>query len=285
MFFANGIERLREGGRMCLITNDSFRSVTTHAALRRHILDRCKIVEILLTDTKHFESVSFQFAGMAITTLEKCSDAAARRAHQMRLVDYLRDPREFENPPPARVTTLSQEAYERLPETPFHVGVPADLLEAALASERLGAFARGRQGLATADDKRFLAGIDARAPGLDQIVPASQLTVELSTDERVHGAEPGRRAWVPFAKGAGTGAYWRPPRVAIDWSSSAVEELERRNSLPAGTTQRPRLQNRSYYFLPSRPDLLGRLQRAGHRATPSRGLGVRPQGQRDLRRR
>lgn len=80
MFFANGIERLREGGRLCLITNDSFRSLTTYAALRRHILDRCKIVEILLTDTRHFEGVSFQFAGMAITTLEKCSDPDARRA-------------------------------------------------------------------------------------------------------------------------------------------------------------------------------------------------------------
>ncbi len=62
MFFASAIERLREGGRLCLITNDSFRTLTTHSALRRYVLDRCKIVEILLTDTKHFEGVSFQFA-------------------------------------------------------------------------------------------------------------------------------------------------------------------------------------------------------------------------------
>ncbi len=53
MFFVNGIERLHEGGRLCLITNDSFRSLTTYTPLRRHILDRCKIVEILLTDTGH----------------------------------------------------------------------------------------------------------------------------------------------------------------------------------------------------------------------------------------
>jgi type I restriction-modification system DNA methylase subunit len=62
MFFANGIERVREGGRLCLITNDSFRTLTTHAALRRRILDTCKVVEVLLTDTRHFEGVSFQFA-------------------------------------------------------------------------------------------------------------------------------------------------------------------------------------------------------------------------------
>lgn len=130
MFFANGIERLREGGRLCLITNDSFRSLTTHAKLRRHILDRCKIVEILLTDTKHFEGVSFQFAGMAITTLEKCSDAEARAANEMRLVDYVRDPADFANPSTAKVSTLRQEEYGALPETPFFVGVPREVFEA-----------------------------------------------------------------------------------------------------------------------------------------------------------
>ena len=44
MFIANGIERLKEGGRLCLITNDSFRSLTTYAppaALRpRSLQDR-----------------------------------------------------------------------------------------------------------------------------------------------------------------------------------------------------------------------------------------------------
>ena len=250
MFFVSGIERLREGGRLCLITSDSFRSVTTHATLRRHVLDHCKIVEILLTDTKHFEGVSFQFAGMAITTLEKCSDAEARRNHEIRLVDYVRDPRRFAEPPPDRVSALRQSEYERLPETPFHVGVPADVLDAALGSERLGAVARGRQGLATADDRRFLAGIRAPFVGLDHVVPADDVTTELTETERTSGVEPGRPAWVPFAKGSLAGAYWREPTVAIDWSASAVEELERRDRLPTGTSRRPRLQNRQYYFLP-----------------------------------
>lgn len=127
MFFQNGIERLREGGRLCLITNDSFRTLTTHAELRRHILDTCKVVEILLTDTKHFERVSFQFAGMAITTLEKCSDAKARAANTMRLVDYIREPKDFSNPGD-KLSELRQEEYEGLPESPFFVGVPRDVL-------------------------------------------------------------------------------------------------------------------------------------------------------------
>lgn len=242
MFFANGIERLREGGRLCLITNDSFRTLTTHALLRRFILDRCRIVEILLTNTRHFEGVSFQFAGMAITTLEKCSDPEARRANVMRLVDTIGDPRDFAAPPADRVSELRQEDYEALPETPFFVGVPREVFEAARGSLRVRDVARGRQGLATADDGRFLAAVG------DPRVVGDGIATGLTEDERRDGVPAGRPHWVPFAKGEGFGEYWRDAGFVIDWSQESVAELERRNRLPPGTSRRPRFQNREFYF-------------------------------------
>lgn len=242
MFFANGIERLREGGRLCLITNDSFRTLTTHAALRRHILDRCKIVEILLTDTRHFEGVSFQFAGMAITTLEKCADADERRANVMRLVDYVRNPADYWDPGPERVNELRQQEYEALPEIPFFVGVPRDVFDAASRSGRVADVARGRQGLATADDARFLARVD------DLRVSAVGIATSVDERERARGIAPSKPYWVPFAKGGGFGEYWQPVDTVIDWSEESVAELERRDSWPAGTARRPRFQNRGYYF-------------------------------------
>ncbi len=244
MFFANGIERLREGGRLCLITNDSFRTLTSHAALRRFILDRCKIVEILLTDSKHFEGVSFAFAGMAITTLERCSDPAARAAHVMRLVDYVRDPVDYWVPPPGRVHELCQEEYEALPETPFFVGVPRDVFEAAKRAERVRDVARGRQGLATADDGRFLASIE------DVRVGSAGIAVDVPADERTAGIPVTKPYWVPFAKGEGFGEYWRAPSTVIDWSQASVSELRRRDKLPSGTSRRPRFQNSEYFFKP-----------------------------------
>lgn len=244
MFFANGVERLREGGRLCLITNDSFRTLTTHAALRRYILDRCKIVEILLTNTRHFEGVSFQFAGMAITTLEKCSDAESRRTNVMTLVDTIVDPRDFPVPPADRVSQVRQEDYEALPETPLFIGVPHELFEAARGSLRLRDVARGRQGLATADDGRFLAAVD------DPRVVRDGIATEVSEDERRNGIPHGRSPWIPFAKGEGFGEYWRDSGFVIDWSTESVAELERRNRFPAGTSRRPRLQNREFYFRP-----------------------------------
>jgi hypothetical protein len=211
MFFANGIERLREGGRLCLITNDSFRTLTTHAALRRYLLDRCKIVEILLTDTKHFEGVSFQFAGMAITTLEKCFDPAARAANVMRLIDYTRDPEDYWEPGD-RLQEVRQEEYEALPETPFWIGVPREVFEAAKRSERVRDVARGRQGLITADDRFFLAGIGESFAGLPDVISPNEIAVSISEEERQNGIATSEPHWVPFAKGEGLGEYWKPPK-------------------------------------------------------------------------
>ncbi len=250
MFFANGVERLREGGRLCLISNDSFRSLTTYAALRRHILDHCKIVEILLTDTKHFEGVSFQFAGMAITTLEKCSNEEARRGHVMRLVDYIRDPKDFWQPADEKVQELRQEEYEALPETPFFVGVPRETFEAAKSSLRVRDIARGRQGLITADDRRFLAGIEEPFAGLPNTISRTDVAASVSPEGRREGIPSTKPHWVPFAKGEGFGEFWKPPKIAVDWSVESVEELRRRDGLPAGTSRKPRFQNRDFYFKP-----------------------------------
>jgi len=250
MFIASGIERLREGGRLCLITNDSFRSLTTHAKLRRLILDRCKILEILLTDTKHFEGVSFQFAGMAITTLERCSDDEARASNEMRLIDYIRDPSDFSTPPPEKVSTLRQEEYEALPETPFFVGVPRGVFDAAKGSNRVGDVAAGKVGVQTGEDDRFLAGIDAKFSGLSRTIRGDQLAGSVLDGEREAGIAASKPHWVPFAKGEGFGEYWRPPAVAIDWSIESVEELERRARRGAKESRKAYLRNSDCYFRP-----------------------------------
>src|SRR5712691_11747753 len=124
---------------------------------------------------------------MAITTLERCSDAEARRPNAIRLVDYIREPADFPNPPTGKVTELRQDEYDALPETPFFVGVPREVFEAAKHSLRVRDVARGRQGLITADDRHFLAGIGEPFAGLTKVINESELASELSQNERVKG--------------------------------------------------------------------------------------------------
>ena len=186
---------------------------------------------------------------MAITTLEKCSDPDARAGNEMRLVDYVRDPEDFPNPPADRITNMRQEEYEALPETPFFVGVPREVFESAKASERVRDVARGRVGLQTGDDKRFLAGIVKSFTGLPNTIDASRVAKTLSEDEQEHGIS-GSASFVPFSKGEGFGEYWREPAVAIDWSIESVAELERRAAWPANKARKTYFRNRSHFFNP-----------------------------------
>ena len=48
MFIVNSIWRLKEGGKLCFITSDSFLTLSTHRKLRKFILENCLIDEILL---------------------------------------------------------------------------------------------------------------------------------------------------------------------------------------------------------------------------------------------
>ena len=106
----------------------------------------------------------------------------------MRLVDYVREPEDFaRSSTRAACTALRQEEYEGLAETPFFVGVPREVFDAAKTSQRIRDVARGRQGLATADDRRFLAGVDAAFPAADHVVSRSEVTGELSENERLNG--------------------------------------------------------------------------------------------------
>jgi hypothetical protein len=162
----------------------------------------------------------------------------------MRLVDYVRDPERFENPSPEQVSELRQEEYDALPGTPFFVGVPRDVLDAAKASERVGDVARGRQGLATADDAHFLAAVG------DLRVGAAGIAVDVVGEERIRGIPAAKPHWVPFAKGGGFGEYWQPVETVIDWSEEAVAELEARARTPKGTAKRPEIRNRDSYFRP-----------------------------------
>ena len=276
MFFANSIERLREGGRLCLITNDSFRTLTTHSALRRYILDRCKIVEILLTDTKHFQGVSFQFAGMAITT---SSDAPTRR-----LVGRTRcgssTTSEILRTSPLRRRRRSRSCARRstkpCPRRPL-VGVPREVLEAAKASERVADVARGRQGLATADDSRFLAAADD--PRVRQAGVAA-----ITTDEEQHkGISPSKPYWIAFAEGGRFGEYVQRLETVIDLALGVGCRARAAGRAPARDPAEDVLPQ-SGSLLQAGTHLLGRLERPDLGPPTPGGLDLRAQGKRDLRR-
>ncbi|KKN11327.1 hypothetical protein LCGC14_1027630 [marine sediment metagenome] len=91
MFIVNSIWRLREGGKLGFITSDSFLTLNTHRKLRKFLLNKCIINEILLAP-KYLFSNQIVSTSPVIIVLTKCSGQKSKKAREeslMRIISRL----------------------------------------------------------------------------------------------------------------------------------------------------------------------------------------------------
>ena len=124
------------------------------------------------------------------------------------------------------------------------------------------------QGLATADDQKFLRKSEnvepnVRRKNIEDVSKRNTISNRelslLTEEEKINGIrvlDPSSdRYFVPFdkggeqdIKGGELNNFWKPVDYWIDWSEKAVQTLKKRNKWPAGTPRKPRFQNTKYYF-------------------------------------
>lgn len=124
------------------------------------------------------------------------------------------------------------------------------------------------QGLATADDQKFLKkseGVkpNARRKNIEDVTKKNTVSSRklslLTEEEKTNGIRvltpSSDQYFVPFDKGGEQDTaggelnnFWKPVDYWIDWSEEAVRTLKERNKWPAGTPKKPRFQNAKYYF-------------------------------------
>ncbi len=263
-FIANAIQRVREGGVICLIVSDSFLSIATHTQLRSLILRTCKIREILMAPVDLFHPVAIPRT--CILTLEKANgngNAEARRSNSMRLVDRVQTEDEYWAPPEHLVETRPQSDYERVPRNPFFIRVHEDVLSCfERCSRTVGDFTEGGAGLQTGNNPRYVALV-AGSPEAEQqesrilerqvsgkpelkrvyrvISPGEVVDFE-STGAPVAGSgfpDEGPH-FVPFVRGSSRHQYYAEPDRYVDYSATAVEAYR--------TSQSAVYRNAPYYF-------------------------------------
>lgn len=238
LFLINAIERLEEGGILCFILPDTFLNLTWHKGLRAFILQTCKIRGLTLCATSLFPGARFQYAGLCIITLQRCSDAGARSSNQMRLISRVTEEAQLHalthGGLPAGLTaeTVTQAEYETFAEQRFFVGVPASIR--VLFDQHpltVGDLCECKTGFVSGENARFLARCE-------QIPAELVLHRDLTPAERETGIE-GPNCWVPVMKG-GKGRYFRRPTMVANWSVEALAQLR--------ASPKARLQNSRFYF-------------------------------------
>lgn len=287
LFIGRGLQLLRDGGQLCYIVSDTWRTIKTHKPLRRRLAEETTVWHVLdlpswifnatvntgiLTLTKRVpddehQLIAGDLRGIAKgdwDTLTKNLLAVAARGLDVQTLTYAR-------------YTYPQKVIASYDNCSFFIG--SQRLYGLMANNnysRLGSIAEVKVGLQTSDNKLYLRqryGVRGRYQILEsaRLMSDSEI-LNLTESEQLGGVDPRKhegRHFLPYDKGGESDTdegwlpnYYVPTQYYIDWSKRAVRRLQtdtvadvkRRNgevnkiSVVDKTRIASRFQNQEYYF-------------------------------------
>lgn len=238
MFIDRNCSLVTPGGYVAMITMQSWMFLSSFEELRRQIIGKSTVRVVAHLGTGAFESI----AGAVVSTcafviemtndritpgiylkLDDLADEASKRTRLPDLVSDVSNPARF---------SLTGDQISQIPGWTLSYWMSAALLAAFGGGRRLGDVADARQGMATADNGRFL-----------------RLWTEVSIDRIGLGfssrrdAQLSRRRWFPYNKGGSFRRWYGNQEYVVNWEDDG-RELR-------ATGSRPRIQNADYYLCPS----------------------------------
>jgi phospholipid N-methyltransferase len=232
MFIVNSIWRLKEGGKLGFITGDSFLSLSTHAKLRKFILDNCIINEILLAPKYLFSNQDVSI-NPVILILTKCSgqkDSEKRENNVIRLIPRVSLEEEYWNP--SKVNYIEQKSYYLLPFNIFFTEIENGIIELFKSAPKLEKYLKGYIGMHTHDNLKFIAAIEDtelahkfqnRISGMKNIEQVYKVIKRKELDSG---------SWKPYLKRGGNDQYYRPVIEALDWKEDSIKNYDIPKNVP-----------------------------------------------------
>lgn len=231
-FVGRGVELLREGGYLAAITSRAGLFLTTFEQWRKDVLLRHRLVALADLGYGVMEGAMVEAAAYVVgadrrrrgeeaTFLRLLKDTDRPAA----LAEACRDAREGR--PDTRVFRVAPEELEEIPGAPLAYWVAPSIRRLFSELPPLeGNGAEVRQGLATADDFRFVRAFW-------EVDPAR---IGRSREETLRG-----KRWVPFAKGGEYSPYYADIHLVVDWEEDGRRIREFEQAV---------VRNAQYYFRP-----------------------------------
>ena len=214
-FILRARELVLKGGVVAMITGDSWMTMKTSEGLRKELIEHCALSSILhLHDSsKHADTFG---ANSAFIMDERSAphrrtrfiylDPLSADAKRSRLMEAIHEP------VGPWVFDVESDHFEDVPGAPFAYRLSEDTRRAFRESPGLGELATPLQGLATADDGRFLR----------RWWEVSQRRLELSAASREEAADSGAR-WFPLTKGGEFRRWYGNHEFVVNWESDGTE--------------------------------------------------------------
>ncbi|MHA1342562.1 MAG: Eco57I restriction-modification methylase domain-containing protein [Promethearchaeota archaeon] len=232
MFIVNSIWRLKEGGKLGFITSDSFLTLKTHAKLRKFILDKCLINEILLAPKDLFQNQNVN-TSPAIIILTKCSGENNKKHREKNIVRFIpRIKHENEYFKPKVIHKIQQKKYTSLPFYLFFFDVEPqiiDLFEKALKLEKI---VKGYIGMHTHNNQKYIAAVEGTE--LAEIFGRRNNKFQETKKKFkiISREELNSNSWKPYLKRGGNAQYYRPIMEAVDWNPDSISVYDIPKNVP-----------------------------------------------------
>lgn len=244
LFLYRCIQLLKEGGRLVFIIPDTFLNLHLHKALRKYLLAKTAIQEILLFPSSFFPGVSFGYANLCIITLirhsseRRCLDNSFSVLSGFKKVDELNHP---ELSHIKRITLTQRNILGSVDHAFLLNGNDSisELINSHLL--RIGDIAKCVTGFYSGNDKRFLrsASKQLRNGSKYNLVNREKIATDYLHEQNILEGIDNDRCFVPIVKGGNT-KYLKSDNWYMDWSKEAVRHYK--------SDKKARFQNPQYYF-------------------------------------
>ena len=210
-----------------MITMQSWMFLSSYETFRKNIIEKTEIISLNHLGTRAFSEIG----GEVVSTVAWVSKKKNPKKDgiYLRLVDYSNaDLKEEEFFNKANYFQAKQKDFEKIPGSPIAYWVSDKVRELFEKNQKLGEVGEAKQGLATADNNRFLR--------LWNEVSFSKIGYNMSNSQE---ALESKKKWFPYNKGGEFRKWYGNQEYLVNWENDGYEIKNFKNAV---------VRNPSYYF-------------------------------------
>lgn len=216
-FILRNRQFIQHGAMLGMITMQSWMFLSSFEALRRKLLDSSSIETMAHLGAGAFDSIGGEVVSTTAFTLK--NNSSSGNGTYIRLVDVSGD----DNQSKACVDAIkgdtdylfevNQHEFAQIPGSPIVYWLSKPMLEAFARGDKLEKIAKPRQGLATADNNRFI------REWWEVSQSKSKLTSDNATDRKTSVCDK----WFPYNKGGEYRKWYGNQDYVINWENDGQE--------------------------------------------------------------
>ena len=237
MFIERGFVWCKDSGFNSMVTMQSWMFLSSYEAMREKLLQDRTIQTMAHLGARAFPEISGEVVQTTAFVMQGQHINGFKPVF-FRLVDTGQDQKESElRSGLNRFDSTIQDDFKKIPGSPIAYWVSEKVLEIFETSPSMGEVADARQGLATANNNRFLR--------FWQEVAIQKIGFGMENREQ---AQSTHKKWFPYNKGGEFRKWYGNQEYVVNWENDG---LEIRENVDEKGKQRSRPQNIEYFFRPS----------------------------------